>query len=102
MRALPAPLLPFAGCATMVVICARAMRGGKSSPDPANAGRVAELPAEVVELCAPLDSTAELDAEPHAARRRAIVAAPIRWHPRPLARGEQLNMFRSLHCSAAA
>ena len=57
MPALVALVLPFAGCAAMMVVCTRMMRRGACAPTitEAEPGEVAQLRAEVAQLRARLE-----------------------------------------------
>lgn len=67
MRTLLA-LLPVAGCAAMMLACARMMRGGHSASSadatPADVAGVNQLRAEIAELRARLDSSDPSDRLP--------------------------------------
>ena len=58
-------LLPMIGCAAMMVLCARMMRGHGSPPSTADADQVPLLRAEIAELRARLDEPARPDVSPH-------------------------------------
>lgn len=69
MYALIALLLPFAGCAAMMAVCAVMMRRGNcSKATAADAGEVARLRAEVAELRARLDPTGQANRDQLPAR----------------------------------
>jgi hypothetical protein len=56
MPAFVASLLPLAGCAAMMVVCSRMMRGGDcASSSPAEPTEIAQLRAEIAELRTRLD-----------------------------------------------
>ena len=64
MPTLLASVLPFAGCAAMMVVCSRMMRRGNCAPGAnteADATEVAQLRAEVAELRCRLTETAQRD-----------------------------------------
>lgn len=56
-------LLPMAGCAAMMLLCARMMRGHHQTPEAA-ASEVDELRAEVATLRARLEERTQADASP--------------------------------------
>lgn len=56
-------LLPMIGCAVMMLLCARVMRGHSSSPSAAN-DEVTSLRAEVADLRARLEEPAQPDTLP--------------------------------------
>lgn len=62
MSTLLALVVPFAGCAVMMLLCTRMMRHGNSATtDSAEPAEVAELRTEVAELRARLEPIAQPD-----------------------------------------
>ncbi len=62
MSTLLALVVPFAGCAAMMLLCARMMRRGDHTPaDPADPAEVAQLRTEVAELRARLEPSTQPD-----------------------------------------
>lgn len=64
MSTLFALVVPFAGCAVMMLLCTRMMRRGNCAPTTtgqAEPGEVAQLRAEVAELRARLEPVAQPD-----------------------------------------
>lgn len=61
MSTLFALVVPFAGCAAMMLLCTRMMRRGGCATDLSQPTEVAQLRAEVAELRARLEPAAQPD-----------------------------------------